>query len=174
MMKPRVKEIVTALAVIVLVSSCAPRERRDEIATEDVQEEPIVLEETSETVIVEDRDLIEPEEVKPALTLRTIYFELDRYAIRAEATEILKGNADGLESYPDQTILIEGHCCPLGTNEYNMALGWKRANAARDYLHQLGVEEKRMTTTSYGEERVVETDPDRYEWNRRCEFKVVE
>lgn len=111
------------------------------------------------------------EEPKPVmLKLGTVYFDYDKSDIRTADAEILKANSQALKNNPRVNIAIEGHCCPLGTAEYNMALGWRRANATQDYLSKLGVEKIRMTTISYGEERLVTERVDDYWKNRRCEF----
>jgi len=67
-------------------------------------------------------------------------------------------------------VVIEGHCCEIGTSEYNMALGERRAKSALDYLSGLGISPDRLSTISYGEERPL--DPTVLEENRRCEFVV--
>jgi peptidoglycan-associated lipoprotein len=113
-----------------------------------------------------------PIEKKPAeVTLATIYFDFDRSDIRPGDAKILENNARILKDNPDVKIMIEGHCCPIGTSEYNMALGWRRANSARDYLVKLGISKDRLSTISYGEERLVTTVEAEYWKNRRCEFK---
>jgi peptidoglycan-associated lipoprotein len=115
-----------------------------------------------------------PPPEKPALVLETIHFDFDKYEIRPGDAEILKKNAEILKQYPDVKIIIEGHCCPIGTNEYNLGLGQRRANAAKEYLVKLGISPDRIETISYGEERLITTDPKEYWKNRRCEFKVKE
>ena len=75
-----------------------------------------------------------------------------------------------LKIYPGKNIIIEGHCCELGTAEYNLALGERRAKAARDYLIMLGITSDQLTNVSYGEEKPL--DPEVLEKNRRCEFVV--
>ncbi|MEO0104967.1 MAG: OmpA family protein [candidate division WOR-3 bacterium] len=115
-----------------------------------------------------------PPPEKPTLTLETIHFDFDKYDIRPGDAEILKRNAEILKQYPDVKIIIEGHCCPIGTNEYNLGLGQRRANAAKEYLVKLGISPDRIETISYGEERLITTDPKEYWKNRRCEFKVKE
>jgi peptidoglycan-associated lipoprotein len=80
----------------------------------------------------------------------------------------LKKNAEMLELYPAVNTTIEGHCCEIGTAEYNLALGERRAKAAYEYLKMLGVDAARLSTVSYGEERPL--DPKNLEKNRRCEF----
>lgn len=111
-----------------------------------------------------------PEEVKPTLMLNTIYFDFDKSEIRPGDANILKANAQALKDNPTVNITIEGHCCPIGTSEYNMALGWRRATSAQDYLIKLGVSKARLNTVSYGEERLVAENEAEYWKNRRCEF----
>ncbi len=121
---------------------------------------------------VEKEKEMPPIERKPAeLSLATIYFDFDRSDIRPGDAKILEENARILKENPDVKIMIEGHCCPIGTSEYNMALGWRRANSARDYLVKLGISKDRLSTISYGEERLVTTVEAEYWKNRRCEFK---
>ena len=130
-------------------------------------EEPIV-----EEVPYEEVELPEvPEEPpKPDFVLNIIFFDLDKSDIRADGAEILQGNSEMLKLYPDIRTTIEGHCCELGTSEYNLALGERRANATRDYLLMLGITPDRLSTVSYGEERPF--DPSNLEMNRRCEFSI--
>lgn len=119
-----------------------------------------------------------PEIVKPTFewNLTTVYFDFDKSDIRKGDGDKLKGNADQINQAADKdvkpSIAIEGHCCPIGTSEYNMALGQRRAESAKAYLVKLGVPADRLSTISYGEEKLATTDPDKYELNRRCEFKV--
>jgi peptidoglycan-associated lipoprotein len=113
----------------------------------------------------------EEEEVEtPMLTLNTIYFDFDKSDIRTGDAEILKANAKSLKDNAKVNITIEGHCDPMGTSEYNMALGWRRATAAQDYLMKLGIDKARLNTISYGEERLMTNNEADYWQNRRCEF----
>lgn len=154
--------IVLILPFIVL--TCARREVKV------VEEEPVV-----EEVIKEEapKPVVE-EEVKVPIKFTTIHFDFDKYNIRSGDARILEQNAEVLKAHPDVKILIEGHCCEIGTNEYNLALGARRANAARDYLIKLGISKERMSTISYGEERPI--DPGHTEAarskNRRAEFVI--
>jgi len=84
--------------------------------------------------------------------LKDIYFDFDRYDLKPDARATLKANADWLKANPSARAEIEGHCDERGTNEYNLALGAKRAQAARDYLITLGIAKERISTKSYGEE----------------------
>jgi peptidoglycan-associated lipoprotein len=71
-------------------------------------------------------------------------------------------------------VTIEGYCDPIGTSEYNMALGMRRAESAKAYLVKLGADMNMFSTISYGEEKLVTQDKAQFEMNRRCEFKVAE
>jgi peptidoglycan-associated lipoprotein len=84
--------------------------------------------------------------------LKDIFFDFDRYDLRADARDLLKANAEWLKQNPSATLEIEGHCDERGTAEYNLALGAKRAQSAKDYLTTLGVDAQRMSTISYGQE----------------------
>ena len=87
----------------------------------------------------------------------------------------LQAQAQWLAQYPAKRATIEGHCDERGTNEYNLALGERRAAAARDYLASLGVGASKLTTLSYGEERPLERGGGEVAWskNRRAEFRVT-
>lgn len=107
--------------------------------------------------------------------LATIYFAYDSYALTSEARNALKSNADWLSANPSARVQIEGHCDERGTNEYNMALGDRRANAVRGYLEKMGVSRSRIDTISYGEERPSDPGHDEGAWsrNRRAVFVTL-
>jgi peptidoglycan-associated lipoprotein len=107
-----------------------------------------------------------------AYGLKSIHFDFDKYNLREDARAMLDANAEILRKNPDLRIVIEGHCDERGTDEYNMALGERRAKAAQDYLIRLGVEPARISIISYGEERPVALGHDEDSWrlNRRGEF----
>lgn len=109
-----------------------------------------------------------------ARELQTIYFDYDSSVIKPAAKAKLERGAEWLKQKPDVNVQIEGHCDERGTNEYNLALGERRALAARRYLVSLGVAQERIFTISYGEERPAVEGHDESAWkfNRRGEFKV--
>jgi peptidoglycan-associated lipoprotein len=103
-----------------------------------------------------------------------IHFDFDKYVLTPQAMMILDEKAAWLREHPDARVLIEGHCDERGSNEYNLALGDRRANSARDYLVKSGVDENRMTTISYGEEQALCMQSDESCWwrNRRSQFDI--
>lgn len=100
----------------------------------------------------------------------TIYFETDRYNVDSEDAASLRRQAEYLLQHTGARATVEGHADERGTRDYNLALGERRANAAKNYLVSLGVPEQRLTTVSYGEERPVATASDESAWarNRRA------
>ena len=88
-----------------------------------------------------------------ALVFEDVHFDFDRYSLRPEAVRALDEAVAALQKQPDVNVEIEGHTCNIGTAEYNLALGERRANAVRDYLTSRGISANRFRTVSYGEER---------------------
>lgn len=103
-----------------------------------------------------------------------IYFDFDKYNLLPLAQQILQRKAEWLRNNPDVSVIIEGHCDERGTNEYNLALGDRRAESARTYLINLGIAGSRLTTVSYGEERPVDSGHNEIAWakNRRAHFTI--
>jgi peptidoglycan-associated lipoprotein len=106
--------------------------------------------------------------------LGDIFFDYDQFELRSDARERLARNAKFLTDHPEFVLSLEGHCDERGTNEYNLALGEKRANVAREYLSTLGVGPERLRTVSYGEERPFCTESSESCWsqNRRAHFVI--
>ena len=110
--------------------------------------------------------------------IRDALFDYDQSNLRADAEAILRSNASGLKdifsTFAEGRVVVEGHCDDRGTNEYNLALGDRRATAAKDFLVTIGVSADRMTTISYGEERQVCPSADENCWqrNRRAHFSA--
>lgn len=104
-----------------------------------------------------------------------IFFDFDRSDLREDARATLQRKAEALRQFPDIRIRIEGHADERGTVEYNLALGERRADAARAYLIDLGIDPDRMTTISYGEERALVEGQNEAAWsqNRRDEFVIL-
>jgi peptidoglycan-associated lipoprotein len=104
-----------------------------------------------------------------------IHFDFDKFNLTNEAREILAKKTSWLQGHTDLKIKIEGYCDERGSNEYNMALGERRANSAMKYLVTAGVEASRISTISYGEEKPLDPGHNEDAWakNRRAHFKMV-
>jgi peptidoglycan-associated lipoprotein len=122
-----------------------------------------------------------PSTTRPAVSefvavadLKDIHFDFDKYDIRPVDAKMLDGNASWLKSNPNHLVLIEGHCDERGTNEYNLALGERRAKSTMNYLVSQGVQASRITIISYGEERPACNQKNEECWaqNRRAHFLV--
>jgi peptidoglycan-associated lipoprotein len=107
--------------------------------------------------------------------LKDAFFDYDKADLRDDARTALSTNAEWLKRYRSIQFLIEGHCDERGTSEYNLALGDRRANAAKEYLASLGVDASRVKTVSYGKERPFcnESTEDCWQQNRRAHFLVT-
>lgn len=115
------------------------------------------------------------EDFKRSVMSDTIHFALDQYDIDATSRSILDSQAAWLMKWPDRRITIEGHADERGTRDYNIALGERRANAAKNYLASLGVDPSRISVISYGKERPAElgSTEEAYAKNRRAVTVVI-
>jgi len=106
---------------------------------------------------------------------KKIHFAFDSYELNPNARDLLKKKAKVLKRYPEQRMIIEGHCDERGTEEYNLALGERRARAAYEFLILLGVDAGRLRIISYGEEKPIDPGHNETAWskNRRDEFKII-
>jgi peptidoglycan-associated lipoprotein len=114
-------------------------------------------------------------EVFESSLLKDVYFEFDKYDIRPQDAEALKGNAALLTKNPKLKVQIEGHCDERGTIEYNLALGERRANSAKKYLTSLGISGDRIATISYGKEMPLDPGHNEGAWakNRRAHTVIL-
>jgi peptidoglycan-associated lipoprotein len=148
---------------------------REEAARREAEEREMAIREEKLAEAERARELAEAAlmEFDPSEVI--IQFNFDNYSLKEEAKEKLARIGSWLLKYPGVKIQIEGHCCEIGTNEYNLALGEMRARSAKKYLKALGVDESRISTISYGEERPL--DPGHFEEarakNRRDQFVVI-
>lgn len=114
------------------------------------------------------------QKTKPvAKKIASVYFDYDKYNVRADQQGTLKNNAAVLQANAGQKVVVEGNCDERGSKEYNIALGDRRAKSAKGYLTNLGVSGDRVSTISYGKEKPVCTAHNESCWqqNRRADFK---
>lgn len=147
-----------------------------------VKEQPKV-EKVEKPAVVKEPELTEEEifmaksleEINKEIPLQMIHFDYDRYFIREDAKPVLQENAQWLQKFNTAKILIEGHCDERGTEEYNLALGEKRAKSTLDYLVSLGISSDRMEIISYGKSQPLDQGHNEVAWqkNRRSQFMII-
>ncbi len=161
------KWIIMALFVVIpgLMFSVSCQKKVVDATPEPVVEEQPEVETKEEVVVYKAPDMVMQED---------IYYEFDKSTLTPTAQDNLLRKAEWLRENPDATATIEGHCDERGTNEYNLALGDRRAESAKAFLTDLGIDASRLTTVSYGEERPVDPRSDEEAWakNRRAHFVV--
>jgi peptidoglycan-associated lipoprotein len=140
------------------------------VTADEVVEEKISLEEARKR----DMEADISELSKSLYEIKDVHYDYNKYTIRPDAREVLNSVATWLNTHRDVNVLIEGHCDERGTNEYNLALGERRARAARDYLIARGVANMRMNIITYGEEKPMCIAPTENCWqnNRRAHFVI--
>jgi peptidoglycan-associated lipoprotein len=176
-MKRFIVGILMVLAAAAFFNSC-----KKEVVTAPSKEEKVEkVEEVTPKVEkpqLTDEELFQRrtlEELNRMGYLKRINFDFDKYFIRNDMKSTLEQNARWLLKYPTVVVTIDGHCDERGTEEYNMALGEKRAESAKKYLLNLGVPGERMKTVSYGKIKplVKGVDEESYFKNRRDEFTII-
>jgi peptidoglycan-associated lipoprotein len=173
---------VCVLALVFLTSCKAkpktapppPPPAKEQPKVEKVEEAPPVKKpELSEEEIFMSKSL---EEINLESPLTMIHFDYDRYEIRDDAKPILEADAAWLKKFGSVKVLIEGHCDERGTEEYNLALGEKRARSTMDYLVSFGISPDRMKIISYGKSQPLDPGHTEMAWakNRRAQFLIIE
>jgi peptidoglycan-associated lipoprotein len=180
------KKIITLMVVVGLVfavsASCkkkvqtvpAPPQAQEQPTPAKVDESAKVAPPAlSEEELFMSKSLDQINQEKP---LTIVYFDFDKYDIRDDAKPGLEHNATWLKTFKTAKILIEGHCDERGTEDYNLALGEKRAKTVMDYLTSLGIASARMKVISYGKSQPADPGHDEAAWqkNRRAQFLVIE
>ncbi len=140
----------------------AQQEREQQAAAEASAQ---IAEETAQRDMMIQKNMFESE---------SVYFEFDSSALSPVAQGVLTGKADYLRDNPGSQVIIEGHCDERGTPEYNLALGDRRAESAKNFLVNMGIDSSRFTTVSYGEENPVDAGHGEEAWakNRRAKFLI--
>jgi len=179
------KLLVYCLAIVLVFSfavSCKKKPKEVPPPPPQAQEQPQI--EKVEAPVVQEPQFTEEElylrksleQINLEKPLGTIYFDYDRAVVREDARVTLEGNADWLKKFRTAKILVEGHCDERGTEEYNLALGEKRAKSAQDYLLSLGIGSDRIRIISYGKSQPINPGHDESAWqmNRRAQFLIIE
>ncbi len=174
-MKTRTIGIMFLLCCGIAAAGCAKKEVVK-------QEEPLAQTATppaETTTPVQDQQAakdttVTDESLKDVMAFETIYFDFDSFVLKEDARAILEQNAQLIQKRAGSKVRLEGHCDEQGSDEYNLALGEKRAKAALNYLLTLGVPQDRLSVISYGEEKPASQGHDEAAWakNRRVEFII--
>jgi peptidoglycan-associated lipoprotein len=151
--------IGVAFAAIISISACKTAKKTEEEAAGPVVEETVLGDSDS----------------GKAMGLQTIYFPYDSFTLAEEAKSALKANAQILKDKASAKIQIEGHCDKRGGIQYNIALGEKRANAVKSFITDLGIAADRITTISFGKERLLipGDKEEAHAKNRRANFVIT-
>jgi peptidoglycan-associated lipoprotein len=175
-MKKSTISLLIALVFLLMLNACAKKPVAP--VAEIAPAAPVVLTEAADSGKAPAGPSTEPvsEAAAPAgsvLNLEKVFFEFDAYTLTPQSREILARNAEWLRQNPAARLTVEGHCDERGSDEYNLALGQRRADAAKNYLVSLGIAAERLTGISYGEERPTAAGSDESAWsqNRRAEFR---
>jgi len=181
-MKQSLKAGSITLAAVAFVVACsskppaAPPPAPTPVSTPTVVTvEPVATPAPMPAPRVEADDIRAKSLVEISSYLKPAFFDYDKADIRGDSRDVLATNATWLKKYSSVQFTIEGHADERGTAQYNLALGDRRANAAKDYLVSLGVDASRIKTVSYGKERPFATGHDEDSWqkNRRAHFVVT-
>jgi peptidoglycan-associated lipoprotein len=169
-MQQTVKTLMVCIFIAAMVCSvaCSKKQTAPNVVSDTAPE----LEETD--LGAGEFTAIDPSDPVLSAIFKNILFNYDQFSLTPQALTILDSIAEWMKNNPRKVLMIEGHCDDRGTNEYNLALGDRRANSAKTYLVQLGVDSARIYTISYGEERPLTDGNSESAWaqNRRGEFKL--
>lgn len=169
--------------VLTLGTGCAKKQVASE-PVEETKQEAVQAPTKQEGMTAEEKALAEAErvakqkamEAKQVLISDKVFYDFDKYDLKPQYKDVLKQKAGILKQYPSWNLLIEGHCDERGTEEYNLALGERRARAAYEFLVIMGIDSSRMKIVSFGEEKpaVMGSNEEAWAKNRRNEFRVFE
>jgi len=169
--------LVGLVVCMLVVGMFGCRKKSGESDLDGVPGEPIEIEDVAD-VVIDEGEWMAPDAVdaETAGIYKTVYFGLNKSDIREDARPVLEAIADDLRSNKGRYLRAVGHCCELDTNEYNFALGERRAKSVRAYLVALGVDAGRIRTLSMGEEEPADPGHDEaaLRKNRRVEFLVAD
>ena len=191
--------LVLAIAIIMIVPACqqkkkissqpptttaeeeAKRKAEEKARHKELERQKAIEEETLQEESIKDAGLADEMETERKLTEQAVFenedihFEFDSIRLNPQGQEILRKKAQWLRENPRVRVVIEGHCDNRGTNEYNLALGDRRAHSAKVFLIDLGIDETRIQTLSLGEERPLDLGGTEQAWarNRRAHFVIT-
>ncbi len=167
------KQVFTSCIVVCafLIAGCASKSSESIIGTDSVVADGAVYGDSSGKTYTEAEAALREQ---ARLALKDVFFSFESADLDESATAQLKRNAEWMIAHPSVSVIIEGHCDERGTDEFNMALGERRADMSKSFLVKAGVASSRIETLSYGEERPFDAGHDESAWsrNRRAHFVV--
>lgn len=174
----KVLALFVVLSLILLFTACGKKAAKVEPVKEQVVEkveEPVTQ---VEKPVLSEEELFQQktiEDLNKDQILKKINFDFDKYQVREDMKPIMQDNANWMLKFSTVQVLVEGHCDERGTIEYNIALGEKRAEAAKNYLASLGINAAKIKIVSYGKSKplVQGMDEASYFQNRRAEFVIT-
>lgn len=177
-MRNRIVAIVLALGCVVSLAGlegCAAKKQLPPPQVEAPAPAPVV-EPEPEPVTPEPPAKVEVPTPPSDLAFTTIYFDFDKSNVRDDQVGPLNGNGDLLNLWKTIGVRVEGNCDERGSNEYNLALGQRRADSVKQFLVNYGISDSRIATVSYGEERPAVSGHSEDAWaqNRRAEFIITD
>lgn len=175
-----------ALVLAVTLVACGPKDKPTVAPQMDIEEReapattvapaptPSTMDDSTKDQLPKDLLELNRAVVEQGL-IGDVYFDFDKYELRQDARDRLRKNAEFMKAYPEYVFSVEGHCDERGTNEYNLALGDRRASSARNYIGSLGVTDTRLRTITYGEEKPTCMEGHEGCWsrNRRARFVIT-
>lgn len=169
-----IRQLMMAILAVAVCASCAKKSKQDGAGAGEGG-----LPGGGDPSVVSDRDIgydAQGSDSGKIDGLNTIYFEYDKAALSSDSRQKLSTNADWIKAHPNVTVQIEGHTDERGSVEYNLALGERRAKSVQAYLRNLGIDNKRMSVMSYGEEKPKVQGSDESAWsqNRRANFVPIQ
>ena len=175
MNKTTAKSMLLTLIGALIVSGCANPNAKDDMASVSTPSSDMASSAPQSNLNVPATDEQSVKTPVVQAVLDHVYFAYDQSTLSDQARNTLATNAAVLQSLPELTIRIEGHCDDRGSDEYNLALGERRAQSVRTYLESLGIAPERLATISYGEEMPIAKENNEMAWakNRRAEFKML-
>ena len=175
--------IITFACLLLVVFFAACKGKVKQAPTPKPQEEQPKVEKVEQPPAIQEPQLTEEEifmrktleELNAEMPLEMIHFDYDKYFIREDAKPALEMNAAWMKKFRSAQILIEGHCDERGTEQYNLALGEKRAKSTQDYLLSLGISPDRIKIVSYGKSQPFDLGHNEMSWakNRRAQFVII-
>ena len=170
--------LVMLAFVAIMMTSCAVCQKKP--LKEEAVSQPAAMTSPAPTAAAEEKSSMQEDTLAAGALavgsrLEAIYFDFDKYELKDAARETLAKNAQLLKDNPNLVIRLEGNCDERGSNEYNLALGERRANSAKKYLVYLGISPDRLATISYGEEKPVCMEHNESCWsrNRRVDSIII-